>query len=87
MKMAFMNIFALAIFAATSSAASYQLIQSPGGGGCTKDGTTCNVYCDNGKLAGSMNWNGSVWTDGAKWDPDKDTEALKIVAANGTSCK
>jgi hypothetical protein len=33
-----------------------------------------------------MYWNGSVWTDGIKWDADRDVEARKIVAANGTDC-
>jgi hypothetical protein len=87
MKLVFLNIFALALFTTASSASAYQLVKSSGGGACTQDRSTCNVYCDNGYLAGSMNWNGSVWTDGMKWDPDKDAEARKIVAASGTACK
>lgn len=87
MKLVFLSFFTLAMFAAASSASAYQLVKSSGGGSCTQDGSTCNVFCDNGYLAGSMNWNGSVWTDGVKWDPDKDGEARKIVATAGTACK
>jgi hypothetical protein len=56
------------------------------GNGCGGNGEECKVYCDTGDLAGSMYWNGSVWTDGVKSDPDKDEEAKKICAANGTAC-
>lgn len=87
MKLVFLSAFALSLVIAASSASAYQLLKSSGGGACTQDGSTCNVYCDNGYLAGSMNWNGSVWTDGVKWDPDKDGEARKIVATAGTACK
>lgn len=87
MRFLFLNVFALGLVIVTSSAFAYQLVKSPGGGACTQDGSTCNVYCDNGYLAGSMNWNGNVWTDGVKWDPDKDVEARKIVTASGTACK
>jgi hypothetical protein len=73
---------ALACAALAPAASAYQLQ----GSGCNADGSACNVYCDNGQLAGAMNWNGSVWTDGVKWDADKDGEARKIVAANGTAC-
>ena len=60
-------------------------VRGPNGGPCSKDGRTCNVYCGN-ELAGSMNWNGTVWTDGVKSDPDMDAEARKICAANGSAC-
>ncbi len=53
---------------------------------CRQDGALCIVYCQNGHLAGSMTWNGSVWTDGVKWDKDRDVEAKMIVAADGTAC-
>ena len=56
------------------------------GDGCSGNGNECKVFCSNGSLAGSMYWNGTVWTDGVKWDADKDKEAKKICAANGTSC-
>ena len=79
-------IIALALASAAAPASAYQLKAANGGGACSADGSTCNVYCDSGNLAGAMNWNGSVWTDGVKWDPDRDTEAKKIVAANGTAC-
>lgn len=57
------------------------------GAGCDGNGQECQVFCDNGTLAGSMYWNGSYWTDGVKWDKSKDTQARKICAANGTDCK
>jgi len=67
-------------------ASAYQLKKQSDGGQCTKDGSECSVYCDNGQLAGSMFWNGSVWTDGVKWDSDMDAEARKITSANGSAC-
>ena len=76
--------FVLTVAAAPASAC--QIRSAFNGGSCTKDGSTCNVYCDNGQLAGSMNWNGSVWTDGVKWDPDMSAEARKICTANGSAC-
>ena len=69
-----------------TSASAYQLKKQSGGGPCGKDGSACDVYCNNGQLAGSMFWNGSVWTDGGKWDSDMDAEAKKIVSANGSAC-
>ncbi len=56
------------------------------GDGCGGNGKECKVYCDTGQLAGSMYWNGSVWTDGVKWDKDKDKEAKAICKANGAGC-
>jgi hypothetical protein len=79
------GFIALALLVATSPALAYQL-RTSNGGSCSKDGGTCNVYCENGQLAGSMNWNGSVWTDGVKSDPDMNAEARKICAANGSAC-
>lgn len=67
-------------------ALAYTLQSESGGSSCPKDGKTCTVFCNNGSRAGSMNWNGSVWTDGVKWDADQDTEARKICAANGAGC-
>lgn len=84
------GVIALAVMvmlAATASAAlAYQLKKPSNNTPCTADGSPCNVYCDDGNLAGTMYWNGSVWTDGVKWDSDEAAEARKIVAANGTSC-
>jgi hypothetical protein len=87
MKLVLLDAIALALLIATTSASASQLRSASNGGSCGKDGSTCNVYCDNGQLAGSMNWNGSVWTDGVKWDPDMNAEARKICAANGTACQ
>jgi hypothetical protein len=74
------------LVAGSQGVAAYQLKKADNTA-CTKDGSTCNVFCDNGQRAGSMNWNGSVWTDGVKWDSDMDRLARKIVAANGTACR
>jgi hypothetical protein len=62
-------------------------LKKPNGDACKKDGSDCDVYCDSGLKAGTMNWNGSVWTDGVKSDPDMNAMARKIVAANGTACQ
>ena len=85
MKLAYATLV-VAIAMASPPASAYQLKRTPDNGACKKDGSECRVYCDNGHLAGSMYWNGSVWTDGAKWDKDMDTMAKKIVAADGTAC-
>lgn len=84
----FLSSFAAAALLLTWSepASAHRLKHPSGGGPCVADGSTCLVYCNDGTLAGSMNWNGSVWTDGAKWDKDMNAEADKICAANGRSC-
>lgn len=73
-----------------SSAACAYRLQTPKGGTCSQDGSECQVYCtddaNKGQLAGSMFWNGSLWTDGVKWDKDQDAEAKKITAAFGNGC-
>jgi hypothetical protein len=78
---------AIALLIVTSSASAYQL-RNPNNPGysCTQDGHPCNVFCDSGAPAGVMYWNGTVWTDGTKWDVNQDAEARKICAAQGTSC-
>jgi hypothetical protein len=86
MKLTALTILSIALVTTTSSAFAYQLKEPPKNDECKADGNPCNVFCDNGYQAGTMYWNGSVWTDGVKWDPDKNTEARKIVAANGTAC-
>jgi hypothetical protein len=73
-------VFGLAAIPATSFAYSLS------GDGCNGNGNECKVYCDNGALAGSMYWNGSVWTDGVKSSSSKDEEARAICRANGSSC-
>ena len=85
LKLALVSAVGLTLLIATHQASAYQL-RSASNGPCTKDGTTCNVYCSNGQLAGAMNWNGSVWTDGVKSDPDMDAEARKVCAASGSAC-
>jgi hypothetical protein len=85
MKTALLSAIAAAVFAA-SPASAYSMRNTANGGPCVADGSACEVLCDNGTLAGTMYWNGNVWTDGTKSDPDKDAEARKICAANGTAC-
>ena len=85
MKIVLLNVVAVALLVSASPASAFQLLGA-NGGSCMKDGSTCIVHCDNGELAGSMNWNGNVWTDGVKSDPDMNAEAQKICAANGTAC-
>lgn len=79
----FLGIAILLIPVAPASAYS---LRSAANGSCAADGSACNVFCNNGDLAGTMFWNGSIWTDGVKSDPDKDAEARKICDANGASC-
>ncbi len=47
----------------------------------------CKVYCGNHQYAGTMYWNGSVWSDGIRSDRDKNVVAREIVAAQGTACQ
>jgi hypothetical protein len=69
------------------SAPTASLAYSLQGKGCDRDGTECRVDCNKtGDLAGSMYWNGTVWTDGVKWDKDRDAMAKKVCAAYGTAC-
>lgn len=86
MKYALLMATAFFLLAVTSPAFAYQL-KKDDNSQCVADGSTCNVFCDNGDKAGAMNWNLTVWTDGLKSDPDKDGEARKIVAAYGTACQ
>ena len=86
MKTVLLNVIAVLLLVAASPASAYQL-QGTSNGACMKDGSACTVRCDNGQLAGTMYWNGSVWTDGVKSDPDMNAEAQKICAANGSTSK
>jgi hypothetical protein len=81
-----LSIAVAAITLAFASPASAYSLENETADGCGGDGSACIVYCDDGSRAGSMYWNGSVWTDGVKWDADRDTEAGMICAANGTAC-
>jgi hypothetical protein len=86
MKPVLLNGIAVVLLVVALPAPAYQLQSEPHGGSCSRDGSGCKVICDNGQIAGVMYWNGSVWTDGVKWDPDMNAEASKICAANGSSC-
>ena len=57
------------------------------GSDCVEDGSECVVYCEDGQVAGTMFWNGTVWTDGVKWDEDPGIEAQSICDANGSACQ
>lgn len=54
---------------------------------CNSAGDSCVVTCANGQRAGVMYWNGSQWSDGVRWNKDKDVLAKQIVAAQGTACQ
>ncbi len=73
------TVCALAACAAvfTSAAAAYSL-------DCKGD--ACDVSCDNGQKIGTMYWNGSVWSDGLRWDADKHVVAKLMVKAWGSAC-
>lgn len=85
-----MKIIVLVVLAALSLAATpasaYYTRNEDDGSGCVANGTACDVMCNNDDRAGVMYWNGSVWTDGVKWNEDFDTEASAIVAAYGNAC-
>lgn len=76
---------AAASFAMPATAFAY-IVRNASGGACAYDGSACSVICDNGQLAGTMYWNGSVWSDGVRSDPDAYVVASAIVAAQGTAC-
>jgi hypothetical protein len=71
--------------------ASAYYVRNASGGACVQDGSACNVFCQNpddslGPLAGTMYWNGSVWSDGVRSDPNAYAVASAIVGAQGTYC-
>ena len=80
------SLVAVALGIAAGPVSACKVTDASNGGPCSKESSSCKVYCDNGQLGGTMNWNGSVWTDGVKWDPDMNAEARKICAANGSDC-
>jgi hypothetical protein len=86
MRIVSATVLAGALALLASAALAYST-KTDDGAACQKDGSACNVYCDSGTRAGIMYWNGGLWSDGVRTDPDKDGEAKKIVAANGTGCK
>ena len=85
MRLALSIVVAVAAitFGLVPAASAYKLR----GSGCSGNGEECQVFCDSGDLAGSMYWNGSVWTDGVKWNKDQEAMARLVCAANGTACK
>ena len=81
-----MSIASLIATACFISPANAYTLKKHDGSACAQDGAGCNVWCDNNTLAGTMFWNGNVWTDGLRSDEDKDVVARKIRDSNGTSC-
>ena len=88
MKTALLTAVVVALLLA-SPASAYELRGGdPPTPGCSDD-EVCYVYCEgdaDGQLAGTMTYNGTNWSDGVRWDPDKDVVAAAIVAAYGTAC-
>ena len=79
---------AASIFLISAIPASAYTLRHVGGGACVRDGSACDVLCDDtNELAGTMYWKDGLWTDGVKWNADRDAEARSICAANGTSCR
>jgi hypothetical protein len=79
-----------ASFAMPTAAWAYYL-RNDNGGACATDGSACHVICQNpdesmGPRAGTMYWNGSVWSDGVRSDANPYVVASAIVAAQGTNC-
>jgi hypothetical protein len=69
-----------------SPVSAFSLKNEVNDGPCTADGRACDVYCDHGSIVGVMYWNGSVWTDGVRFNQDENTEAKAICAADRTGC-
>ena len=79
------------ISVAMPAPASAYYVRNGNGGACAFDGSACHVFCQNpdesmGPRAGTMYWNGSVWSDGVRSNPDFNVVASAIVAAQGTYC-
>jgi hypothetical protein len=83
MKQLAFSLIALCLFAGPACAYS---TKKDDGAVCNKDGTACDVYCDNGDFAGWMYWDGNSWTDGVRSADDLDTEAREICAAHSQTC-
>jgi len=83
MTRAALGLIALCILASPAFAYS---TKRDDGAACTKDGTACDVYCDNGDLAGWIFWSGQDWTDGVRSSEDFDTEARQVCAAHSATC-
>ncbi len=79
-------VLGLAVLCMPGKPASAYSAKTDAGGACSKDGTSCDVYCDNGDLAGWMYWDGSDWTDGVRSSDDFDTAARQICAAHSATC-
>jgi hypothetical protein len=82
LKLALAAVVMAASFTPAAPAFAYRL----SGNGCGGNGSECKVYCDNGQLAGIMYFNGSVWSDGVRWDKSADVVARAICVAQGTAC-
>lgn len=86
MKSAFLIAGSIALAFSLPSAAFAYALKNATSDGCGGDRTECVVYCQPGDRAGSMLWNGSVWTDGETWDANRDAQASKIIARKGSDC-
>ena len=75
-----------AALVAMAGPVSAYILRNSSGGACAYDGSACNVICDNGQLAGTMYWNGSLWSDGVRSNVDPYVVASMIVNAQGTAC-
>ena len=80
MQIILKNLIAVAIISIASSAFAYSMK-------CTADGISCNVLCDNGYDAGTIYWNGTVWTNGVVSNKDREVLARSLVASAGSACK
>jgi hypothetical protein len=82
----------VAVGAVMPAPASATFVRNQQGGACAQDGSACDVWCGiNPALigkwrAGTMYWNGSVWSDGVRWNVDPYVEAGEIAAAAGAAC-
>ena len=51
------------------------------------DKTEAKIYCNNGDLAGTFYWNGTLWSNGVNSGSDINALARKQVKIAGSECK
>ena len=77
------GLSALAVMILFSSpAVAFSLKNEVTGGACTADRQPCDVWCDNGAIAGEMYWDGSERTGGTRFNADQNVEAKAISISN-----
>lgn len=53
---------------------------------CNRADDACQVVCSGNQVIGTMYWNGSNWSDGVRWDPNRHVVADLMARAWGAPC-